>query len=583
MKNLITYLKTLWSRVADSQRKKIGVTLGEATIEHPFSTYSAPFGTCWQPSGKLHSVVRYAAMLVMLLTIGVGNVWATYTITFTGSASESTAISTSTTAASITNSSSYVTGNVAAATKAYGATSSGGIKLGTSSAAGKIKINLSASGQVTPTSIVVNCKLYNSSKSATLGVNGSTKQSVGSSYGDLTFDITSAITYIQIDVTKYVWVKSVTVNTATTKTFTLAVPTGAGGAYNTSKTGQQKTALTEANATSAVSCAAGLNGTYANMWTSTAIATPTYTYPSNVVTSSTADASLPASGTTLYAVFTTNDEGKYTTNPVCNTPCSNSVTVATGSPTNCSISVSSASVSTCSSTESDRYVTVSVQPNTCYAAPVKASVTSTGTTATWVSGPTWNSGTSKYDYVYKFAQNATGSTTFNASLSTKTTYTVSYAAGSVPSGGGSITGSHVNDTKTCGTSMPLPGETFHTTGYTQTGWSKTNGGSQYAAVGGSYTDNAAQTFYPVWTANKYTVTWSVNGSTYQTTSNVSYNTTTSTPANPSVPGECTGSTFMGWTSNSSWASDSAPGDLFNGTTPTITGDITFYAVFADEN
>ena len=63
MKNLITYLKTLWSRVADSQRKEVGVISGEATIEHPFSTYSAPFGTCWQPSGKLHSVVRCAAML----------------------------------------------------------------------------------------------------------------------------------------------------------------------------------------------------------------------------------------------------------------------------------------------------------------------------------------------------------------------------------------------------------------------------------------------------------------------------------------------------------------------------------------
>lgn len=258
--------------------------------------------------------------------------------------------------------------------------------------------------------------------------------------------------------------------------------------------------------------------------------------------------------------------------------CANSVTIATGSPTNCTISASAASVSTCSGT---RQVTISVTPSSCYAAPVDASIISkSGTTATLVSGPTLNSG--HYDYVYSFAENATGTATFNASLSTKTTYTVSYAAGSVPSGGGSITGSHDNDTKTCGTNMTLPGETFHTTGYTQTGWSKTNGGSQYAAVDGSYTDNAAQTFYPVWTANKYTVTWSVNGSTYTTTANVSYNTTTSTPANPSVPGECTGSTFMGWTSNSSWASDSAPGDLFNGTSPTITGDITFYAVFADE-
>ena len=258
--------------------------------------------------------------------------------------------------------------------------------------------------------------------------------------------------------------------------------------------------------------------------------------------------------------------------------CANSVTIETGTPTNCTISASAASVSTCSGT---RQVTISVTPNSCYAAPVKASVTSTGTTATWVSGPTLNS--DHYDYVYSFAENATGSTTFNCSLSTKTTYTVQYAQGDVPSGGGSISGSHVNDTKTCGDAMDLPAASFTTTGYTQTGWSKTNGGSQYAAVGGSYTDNAAQTFYPVWTANKYTVTWSVNGSTYTTTANVSYNTTTSTPANPSVPGECTGSTFMGWTATQNYTGDSAPGNMFNGTSPTITGDITFYAVFADED
>ena len=88
MKKLITYLKTLWRRGLDSQRKEVGVISGEATIEHPFSTYSAPFGTCWQPSGKLHSVVRCAAMLVMLFTIGSGNVWgADETLTITGASS----------------------------------------------------------------------------------------------------------------------------------------------------------------------------------------------------------------------------------------------------------------------------------------------------------------------------------------------------------------------------------------------------------------------------------------------------------------------------------------------------------------
>ena len=47
----------------------------EATIEHPLSTHSASVGTRRKPSGKLHSVVRCAAMLVMLLTIGSGNAW----------------------------------------------------------------------------------------------------------------------------------------------------------------------------------------------------------------------------------------------------------------------------------------------------------------------------------------------------------------------------------------------------------------------------------------------------------------------------------------------------------------------------
>ena len=77
MKNLFTYLKALWSRVSGLESRQVGVILEEAAIEHPFSTHSAPFGTCWQPSGKLHSVVRCAAMLVMLLTLGSGNAWGT--------------------------------------------------------------------------------------------------------------------------------------------------------------------------------------------------------------------------------------------------------------------------------------------------------------------------------------------------------------------------------------------------------------------------------------------------------------------------------------------------------------------------
>jgi hypothetical protein len=83
-----------------------------------------------------------------------------------------------------------------------------------------------------------------------------------------------------------------------------------------------------------------------------------------------------------------------------------------------------------------------------------------------------------------------------------------------------------------------------------------------------------------------TVTWSVSGntSTISATTNVTHGTTVSMPT-PSIPVDCTGSTFMGWTTsaNASYSGDSAPSPLYNGTSPAITGDITFYAVFADED
>ena len=160
--------------------------------------------------------IRFMLVILTMFVLSIGQMYG-YTITFNGSAGESTSLSTSTKATEITGNSPYVTGNLVTATKVYGATSNG-VKLGTQSAAGTIKFNLSTTGQVTPTSIVVNCKLYNSSKSATLKVNGSATQSVPSSSGNLTFAITSSITYIELASSKYIWVKSVTVNTATGST-----------------------------------------------------------------------------------------------------------------------------------------------------------------------------------------------------------------------------------------------------------------------------------------------------------------------------------------------------------------------------
>ena len=128
--------------------------------------------------------------------------------------------------------------------------------------------------------------------------------------------------------------------------------------------------------------------------------------------------------------------------------------------------------------------------------------------------------------MYSYAQPKLKSLTL--SMPVVSTYTVSYNAGS----GAGITGSHANDTKTHDVALTLPGVVFSRTGYTQTGWSTSNGGAQTHALGGSYTTNADQTFYPVWTANNYNLTWNLGGGTTTSAgtgiaSGVSSNTTSS--------------------------------------------------------
>jgi len=94
------------------------------------------------------------------------------------------------------------------------------------------------------------------------------------------------------------------------------------------------------------------------------------------------------------------------------------------------------------------------------------------------------------------------------------TFTISYAKGSTTyTGGNTISGSKDNQSKTCGTAFTLPSAVFTTTGYTQTGWATSDGGSKAYNLGGSYTTDAAQTFYPVWTINSHTLTWNLNGGT----------------------------------------------------------------------
>ena len=163
-------------------------------------------------------------LLALCVVGGVGSAWAdSYTITFSTGNGDGTAASTSTACSDIVSEgSSYLSGDLVTATKVYGA-GSNGLKLGASSSAGTIKMNLVSS--VTPTSIVVNAKLYNSGKAATLSVNGKTAQSLTSSFADYTFDFNSEISYIQLDGSKYCWINSITVNYAAAPSYTITPQT----------------------------------------------------------------------------------------------------------------------------------------------------------------------------------------------------------------------------------------------------------------------------------------------------------------------------------------------------------------------
>lgn len=85
------------------------------------------------------------------------------------------------------------------------------------------------------------------------------------------------------------------------------------------------------------------------------------------------------------------------------------------------------------------------------------------------------------------------------------TYTITYNKGA------NGTGTVASTTKTHGTNATLSSSTFTRSGYTQTGWSTSDGGAKAYDLGGTYTTNAAATLYPYWTQNTYAITLSETG------------------------------------------------------------------------
>ena len=104
------------------------------------------------------------------------------------------------------------------------------------------------------------------------------------------------------------------------------------------------------------------------------------------------------------------------------------------------------------------------------------------------------------------------------------------------------TGSAVTDIKFYNDALTLRNALFTRTGYTQTGWATVDGGEKIYWLDAVYTQNEALTLYPVWNANKYTITFDTAGGSEIASITQDYGTRITAPANPTREGY----TFTGW-------------------------------------
>ncbi len=103
-------------------------------------------------------------------------------------------------------------------------------------------------------------------------------------------------------------------------------------------------------------------------------------------------------------------------------------------------------------------------------------------------------------------------------------------------------GNAVTDIKFYNDILTLRGALFTRTGYTQTGWATVDGGEKIYGLDAVYTQNETLTLYPVWNANKYTITFDTAGGSEIASITQDYGTRITAPANPTREGY----TFLGW-------------------------------------
>ena len=593
------FLSSMWRRVSanaggsggrkysERQSNDAVLTLDGASIEHSLSMYSACIGTTRKPAGWLRKV---AAVFVLLFTIGAGCLWADQSsVTWSGGSYSSSTITWSTTnlctiyqeqnGAQTAPNSSYVS-----APRWYSGN----------------KITITAGSSVaTFTSIVITASnnTYGSTlANSTYTVTGGTGSiSASNSSGTVTISMTGTVTAFTIVMGGQSRLNGtgVTVNytapAATTYNLYLMNCTGSyRGSYSSNKgtsgsgTGSYSGCTKYsgiAEGTSVTITAAPDDGFQFDGWTDGGYSiilddggeeiTPSST------TSTTATISMPASDVVIWS---------------CNfsevVSCDKAVTISKGGSTNCSFTLSkTGSQASCDGVST----TVTVSPTSGYGSP---SVTQSGASATPTITGSGNSWTVTY------AANTTGTSTINVSCSANN-YTITLDKDLTPTTAGtaSITATYnANTNLTSAITKP-----------TKTGWTfggyytaKNGGGTQIIDANGNviasvsgYTDASRNwkyanniTLYAKWTC---TVTWSVNTSTsVYSAQTVTYNASSCKVASvptPSAASYC-GDKFMGWSKKSAGTESKTTtyyDDLFSDVSgsPTITGNTTFYAVFAD--
>lgn len=145
-------------------------------------------------------------------------------------------------------------------------------------------------------------------------------------------------------------------------------------------------------------------------------------------------------------------------------------------------------------------------------------------------------------------------------------YTINYNKGA------NGTGTNVTDIKTHGTALTLRGAIFSRTGYNQTGWSTSDGGSKTYNLSASYTANADATLYPYWQKITYQVSYNANGGSgapAAQTKEYGVNLTLSS----TVPTR-TNYIFQGWATSASGAVAYQPGGTY-----TANAAVTLYAIW----